>query len=309
MNDLVNEFVKGRKTFFILPDNALISQTFMEEYLSKDYECYFINNDLNVPIKTKVEVILSLFEDAILFFNIDYHIENLEWHKYIAEIKNKYPKVCIGVVFSKRKVPLEKTLLEKEYIFQLGIQGGCIQLEYQKNTNFVLIEKVLYANQAMGRRKNVRAVCMNNSSFNLDDGHGNVKTFWLNDVSVSHFSFTIPNDQPQLELKEYEKISNLSFTVKGMRFTSDAVLYMKRQTSSGLLYVFAFIDREGKVGLDAMRRRMMIQKMYGMLNDACTNLLEKNYEIKLEEESKKAKEELKDILNTPAATDLPEIPE
>lgn len=300
MDNLVEEFTKGRKTFFITPDKDLISPTFMEEYLSKDYECYFIQHDLNKTIQEKVEAIVSLFSDCILFFNLDFHIEGVDWHEIIEDTKRRYPQVCIGVVYAKRKIPIEKTLLEQEYIFRLGLPGGCIQLEYQKNTNFILIEKVLYANQAMGRRKNVRVVCLNNSSFNLDDGHGNVTTYWLNDVSLSHFSFTIANDEPQLTLKEYEKVQNLSFVIKGMRFTSDAILFMKRQTSSGTLYVFAFVDREGKVGLDDMRRKLMVSKMYEMLSEACGTLLKKYF---VEQENKKPV-----IKPRPISADLPEVP-
>lgn len=300
MDNLVEEFTKGRKTFFITPDKDLISQSFMEEYLSKDYECYFIQHDLNQTIQEKIEAIVSLFKDCILFFNLDFHIEGVDWHEIIEDTKTRFPEVCIGVVYAKRKVQFEKTLLEQEYIFRMGLPGGCIQLEYQKNTNFILIEKVLYANQAMGRRKNVRAVCMNNSSFNMDDGHGNVTTYWLNDVSVSHFSFTIAEDEPQLQLKEYEKVQNLSFVIKGMRFISDAILYMKRQTSSGILYVFAFIDRDGKVGLDPMRRKIMVSKMYEMLSEACASLLKKYF---VEQSTKKPKTK-----TLPASEDLPEVP-
>lgn len=308
MSDLLSEFVKGRKTFFITPDSALFSQTFMEEYLSRDYECYFITNDINVPIQTKVKVILSLFQDPIIFFNVDYNIEGFDWHSFIAEIQASYPSARIGIMYAKRKLPMDKTLIEKEYNLKLGIQAGCIQLDYQKNNNFVIMEKVLFANQANGRRKNVRVVCLNNSSFNLDDGHGHVTTYWLNDISISHFSFTIPEDQPQLDLKEYEKVENLSFVVKGMRFTSDATLFMKRQTASGILYVFAFIDREGKVGLDDMRKKLMLQKMYGMLNDACSTILERTYEKIAEAEMQKAKEAKKNALKK-KDIDLPEIPE
>ena len=300
MDNLVKEFTKGRKTFFITPDKDLISPAFMEEYLSKDYECYFIQHDLNNTIQEKVEAIATLFSDCILFFNIDYHIEGVDWHELIENTKKRFSNVCIGVVYAKRKIPIEKTLLEQEYIFRMGLSSGCIQLEYQKNTNFILIEKVLYANQAMGRRKNVRVVCLNNSSFNLDDGHGNVTTYWLNDVSLSHFSFTIATDEPQLTLKEYEKVQNLSFVIKGMRFTSDAILFMKRQTSSGTLYVFAFVDREGKVGLDDMRRKLMVSKMYEMLSEACVSLLKKYF---VEQENKKPI-----IKHRPASEDLPEVP-
>lgn len=57
--DSTNEIVKGRKTFFIAPDELLLSSDFLEEYLAKDYECYFIKNDLNNTITTKVYTIVT----------------------------------------------------------------------------------------------------------------------------------------------------------------------------------------------------------------------------------------------------------
>ena len=49
MADLVNEIPKGKESFFITSDGSVIS-----EYLYKDYECYFINNDNSQSIQNKI---------------------------------------------------------------------------------------------------------------------------------------------------------------------------------------------------------------------------------------------------------------
>lgn len=279
MGQIVSEIVKSRKTFFIAPDKDLISEYFLEDYLAKDYECYFIENDMYQSMETKIQVILSIFPDAILFFNIDFHIDGIEWFSFIQKISNEHPRVCLGVLYAKRKTLAEKAAIEHKYLYNIGLAGGCIQLEYQKNINFVLIERVLYANQAMGRRKNVRAVCTKNCQFSFMNSHQENVTYPLNDISVSHFSITLsPVQAETLRVKEYEKIQNLCFVIKGMRFVSDAILYMKRETAEGILFVFAFVSDNGKIGLDSFKKKQIVQKMHEIMTENCTSLIESNCE-------------------------------
>lgn len=286
--DSTNEIVKGRKTFFIAPDEILLSPDFLEEYLAKDYECYFIKNDLNNSITTKVDTILSLFSDAIIFFNIDHHIENegTDWPHFIAKLSKTFPNACIGIMYEKRKTLAEKNMIEKFYLYDLCIKGGCVQLEFQKYRNFVLIEKVLYANQAMGRRKTVRAICHNNNCFiNYEDKDGKVLYLPLNDISLSHFSVTI-EDNAETPIQNTEKLTNLSFIIKGMRFIANAILFTKRKLEGATLYVFAFFNNGGKLGLDNALNKLLIQKMYEILYDNCSSLLltsYKNYQPRKEQ--------------------------
>ena len=279
MEALRNEIVQGRKVFFILPDKSLIAPNFMEEYLNQAYECYIIDNDINIPIQKKIGAVLDVFKDSILFFNTDYNLKGLSWHKIIENVKNKYPTVTIGVIFAKRNSPAEKAAIENEYIRGLGIIGGCIELDYQKKNNYFLIEKFLFANQARGRRTQVRALCQRNCSFNLDDKRGNVVTYWLNDLSLSHFSFTVPEDDKKFNIKDYERVSSLSFVIKGIRFTSDAVLFLKRETPTGILYVFAFVLPNGQLGLDPNLKNRIQPKIYELLCDTCFDLLKKTYDF------------------------------
>ncbi len=277
--DSTNEIVKGRKTFFIAPDEILLSPDFLEEYLAKDYECYFIKNDLNNSITTKVETILSLFSDSIIFLNIDHHIENegTDWPHFIAKLSKDFPNACIGIMYEKRKTLAEKNVIEKFYLYDLCIKGGCVQLEFQKYRNFVLIEKVLYANQAMGRRKTVRAICHNNNCYiNYEDKDGKVLYLPLNDISLSHFSLTI-DDDVESPLQDTEKLLNLSFIIKGMRFIANAILFTKRKVEGATLYVFAFFNNGGKIGLDNALNKLLIQKMYEILYDNCSTLLLTSY--------------------------------
>lgn len=272
-NNLVEEIIKGRKTFFIAPDKTLFPQTYLEDYLIHGYECYFIDTDIFLPIEVKIDIILSVFKDSILFFNIDASIQGTSWPHLIKGMQEKYPNALFGVLYAKRQSLSERQALERQYLYSIGIQCGCIQLEYQKKNNFQLIEQVLYANQAMGRRKNVRAVCSNNCSFQFTAENQGVIHNRITDISISHFSVILP--EGQLNLADYEKVPDIAFTIHGLRFRSDAVLYMTRPVESGILFVFAFQTKAGQSGLDPVNKQLLIPKIYEIMVENCTDLLNK----------------------------------
>ncbi|MEE1166254.1 MAG: hypothetical protein UHP28_03775 [Treponema sp.] len=273
MGNIVDEIIKGRKVFFIAPDHSLLPENYLEEYLTLGYECYFIDNDIFLPMETKVEIILSIFKDSILFFNIDAPISTIKWPSFILNLQMKYPEAIFGVLYNKRQSVTERQGIERQFLYTIGIKGGCIQLEYQKKNNFGLIEKTLYANQAMGRRKNVRAVCSSGCTFQLYNDKKDIITGKLNDISISHFSFTL--DPNALSLAEYEKVPDIAFSVRGLHFRSDAVLYMMRETDLGTLFVFAFTTGAGQSGLESASRQLLIPKLYEIMSSNCNELLSK----------------------------------
>jgi len=271
MHSLVQEIIKGRKTFFIAPDRTLFPQSYLEEYLTLGYECYFIDTDIFLPMKEKVDIILSVFKDSILFFNIDAPIQGASWIEIIHDMQVKYPSALFGVLYAKRHSQAERQSLEHQYLYTMGIQCGCIQLEYQKRENFQIIEQVLYANQAMGRRKYVRALCSSSCLFSFTlDKQGTIQDK-LTDISISHFSFVVPDGR--LQLADYEKVSDIVFTIHGLRFRSDAVLYMTRPVENGILFVFAFQSKSGQSGLDPVNKQLITPKLYELMIDNCMDLL------------------------------------
>ena len=83
MDDTISFALEGRKTFFIATEQSLLPESYLEDYLTRGYETYIISDDRNCPLVKKVESIISIFEDSILFFYIDAEIERLKgaWAK------------------------------------------------------------------------------------------------------------------------------------------------------------------------------------------------------------------------------------
>ena len=271
MDDTIRFALEGRKTFFIATEQSLLPESYLEDYLTRGYETYIISDDRNCPLVKKVESIISIFEDSILFFYIDAEIEGLNWKNYIKQLQERYgERVLIGVLYSKRHNEEDRRRIEKYYLFDVGIQGGCISLEYQKAKNFALIDKVMFANQASGRRKNVRAICDNNSKVTFV--YNNVEyTATLADISLTHFSCSIPGES---YIPLYEKITNVFVDINGLHFKSDSILLLQRVSNNTMLYVFIFSKHDGSQGLDEDLRRRLSEKIYQMVTDKVKMILQ-----------------------------------
>ncbi|MCQ2583751.1 MAG: hypothetical protein MJ160_07575 [Treponema sp.] len=269
----VKDFAMGRKTFFITPDLSLFPETYLEDYFSFGYECYFVENSKIIPLKEKIEIMIQIFHDIILIFNIDYNVEGINWAEYISELQKKYgDRVAIGVTFVKRADKDAKRKLEKMYLFDIGITCGCIQLEYQKSSNFIIIQKMLNANQAQGRRKNIRALCTKAYTFSFTY-KGVLYNGTLQDISLSHFSFIFQSGK--LPIKDYEKIDEVTLHLKGLFIKSGAVLMMERASGENILFVFAFVTENGMNGLNDRYRQLIIPNMYQLMSSNCKNLMDK----------------------------------
>ena len=264
----------GRKTFFIQPDTSLLPENFCEEYLVDGFEAYFVGKLPNFSLENYIDYLYESFNDLIFFFNIDSPPPNGEtWSQFIRRINAKYEgKVLIGVLYTKRQNKEEKPVIEKVYLFDIGIMCGCIQLEYQKKNNFGIIEKVLYANQAMGRRKQVRALCNKNCTFDFVFNKNSYKG-QLQDISLSHFSFILPHGM--LNMPMYEKIDGIQMTVKGAHIRTSAVLFLSRPVNNGAddLFVFMFVHTNGNQGLEEVAKQTILPKLYEMLYENCMTLL------------------------------------
>ena len=290
----VNEIVTGRKTFFILPDTSLMPESYLEDYFALGYECYFIPFDKRYKMERKVKVITSLFKDLIMFFNIDYNLPNFDWDDYIYEyIHENNNADSVGVMYAKRQSKAEKALIERKYLYEMGIRCGCVQLEYQKNQNFELIGKILYANQAQGRRKTIRALCSSACTYTYTYGpYKDSITGTLQDISLSHFTVLVSGTG--LEIKLYEKIPDIHFNIRGFLFRSDAVLVMERPVNGDMLYVFAFVNSTGQNGLESRTKGLLVPALYKLLSVNCNAILDQMYQKASEQEDVKELPEVDD---------------
>lgn len=271
------EIVTGRKCFFILPDPSLMPVSFLEDFFALGFECYYIGNDGRVPVQKKIESILSLFKDIIIFVNIDYELPDFSWTHYLRELlEKKATREQLGIVFLKRQSAVEIETIGRQFFKELGLKRGYIQLEYQKKNNLELIARALYNNQAQGRRKAIRVLCSSACTYKFfyekDPYSGS-----LQDISLSHFSI-LSEDGP-LPVKLYEKLTDIHFNIRGSFFHSDAILVMERPVGEKMLYVFAFVTSAGTNGLDERTRSALVPVLHNSVSSNCLALLDKYYRM------------------------------
>ena len=253
-------------------------ESYLEDYFALGYECYYVAYDKRINMEKRVRVITSLFKDLIIFFNIDYNLPNFDWEDFITDyIEANNNAASVGIMYTKRQTKDEKNRLERKFLYEMGIRCGCVQLEYQKAQNFELIGKILYANQAQGRRKTIRALCTSACTYTYTYGpYKDSITGTLQDISLSHFTVLVSGTG--LEIKLYEKIADIHFNIRGFLFRSDAVLVMERPVNGDMLYVFAFVSPSGSNGLDERTRGLLIPALYKLLSVNCNSVLDQMYE-------------------------------
>lgn len=271
MENSISHVLEGRKTFFVAIEPSLLPESYLEDYLARGYETYVILDDRNCPLEKKIASIISIFQDSILFFYIDAEVPNITWKRYIKYLQERYGEtILIGVLYSKRHNEDERKQLEKYYLFDVGIQGGCISLEFQKAKNFSLIDRVMFANQASGRRKNVRALCDPNSRVSFFYNHQEYNCT-LNDISLSHFSCSIYGES---YIPLYEKIKNAFVDLNGLHFKTDAILLVQRLVNDRTLFVFIFSRPDGSQGLDGDLKYRLSEKIYQLVTSKVKMILQ-----------------------------------
>ena len=289
--DLNDSTIVGRKTFFVAPDLTLLPETYMEEYMTHGYEAYIVNDDRYCPMDRKVEQIISMFPRSIFFFYVDAKIEGIEWQKFIYRMQREHgDNALFGVLYAKSRSDEERKKMEKFYLFDVGIQCGCIGLEFQQKKNFPLIDSVMKANQAQGRRKAIRAICSGASevSFAKDGKYFRGK---ICDISLNHFSCMFDDG----ELPLYTKIQGMMLVIDGVHIQTNGMLLIQRELGEeGRLNVFVFNKNDGSLGLDGDNFIKVSGKIYQIISTRTETMLQRMFVTAGKElEESKAAEKLK----------------
>jgi hypothetical protein len=272
MNKLTDEMTRGVKTFFVTPDSSLVSEDFLEDFFMNGYETYFLDDDQNCKLEWKIDALFETFDQIILFFNLNRKVQGIpRWSEFIAKLQTKYKeRALIGVTYLKTS-PEEAAKLQRLYLFDIGIVCGCIQLEYNRNKNYQILNTVLMVNQANGLRKNLRAICGNNCKLDMVIDEKNVRGT-LRDVSISHFSCVFNPGMNQLS--QWAKVDDIMMNLHGIIIKTSAVLCLQRKLGNEMINVFVFRNSEGKDGLDPILRakvnKYVFTEIYEIIQDYLT---------------------------------------
>jgi hypothetical protein len=160
----------GKKVFLLYP-HSVIQEDMLDELIMAGYETYTVFDE-----KRAVKLLLK-FPDSIMFINIDEGLPEKEWEAYIRAILTS-PKIknCRLGIMSYNQ---DRKLMQK-YLMDIAVPCGYIQLKIGLQESTRIILNALEANEARGRRQNIRADCENDigSTLNykgeIDTYHGNI---------------------------------------------------------------------------------------------------------------------------------------
>jgi hypothetical protein len=251
----------GIKTFFVYPDvTAMPKDECLPAFFLNGFETYYILEDQFLDLETQIAVLASQFKEMLLFFNINKKITGLRWEATAARATVKYgSQLRIGVLH-KEEDPAAKLALEKAYLFEIGVQCGCVQLGNGKIQNRKKLLGVLLANEANGRRKALRMICVN-AKFNFSNEAKRFEGRIL-DVSISHFTGVFSGKDPGLSM--FSKMQDIQMFMPGGVCNVSAVICGKRAIENGAVaYVFVFCKKsEDNYGLDERELRIVSGAIY-----------------------------------------------
>ena len=270
------EFCSGKKTFFVVPEVSLFPEEYTKSFFLKGFESYFLDDDPYCSLELKIHVLFSLFSEVILFFNIERNVHGIEWSSFIRTLQNQYgSRATIGVMYRKKNNIDEMRKIERLYLYDIGIVGGCIPVEYQKTKNLYLFLNVLIANQANGQRNHLRAVCGSSYKMNFSKlGHS--YQCEIRDISISHFSCVFLGNVPEIPL--HEKISDIQMNLRGILIKVDGVCCLKRAVDEEVIHVFVFRTVEDHEGLNSENLLRVNDVIFNSFYTAMSELLKTEFD-------------------------------
>jgi hypothetical protein len=144
-----NEFL-GKKIFFLYPQ-SVIQDSVLDILIMSGFEVYTLHDH------ERARRILAHFLGSIMFINIDQGLPEKEWESYIRDIQ-KDPEIKesrLGIL----SYNTDQNLMQK-YLMDLSVPCGYVQLKLGIQTSTEILLAALQANEARGRRKCIRAFCI-----------------------------------------------------------------------------------------------------------------------------------------------------
>lgn len=224
-----NDF-EAKKVFFLYP-HSVIQQELVKELVSNEFEVYLVTDH------QKLRILISEYEQPIVFVNIDEHMGQDEWQDYIEELMNADDNTAqIGIVTYN-----EDPDLAQHYLMELMIPCGFIKLKIGLEQSKEIILKTLEANEAKGRRKYLRMDCWEykNTEFNVNI-QGRLCTGKIKDISSVGMAFVFDDD---MSLPKNTMISDIQLKLKGKIARVSGPMIGARVTPEGIVMVLIFDKR------------------------------------------------------------------
>jgi len=217
----------GKKIFILYP-HSVIEEKMLDTLIMNGFETYTLRD------YKKAFRALQKFPDSIMLINIDEKLPEKDWETYINRMqKDAKTKNCrIGVLSYNYDHELEK-----KYDEEINVPCGYIHLKLSLRESTEIIINALDANDARGRRRNIRAFCESGIlamlNFQVDNKVFRGKIL---DISVAGLAVRI---EGLPELAPHIRIPDVQLKLHSSLFTTDLILVGKRNDDTSV-YIMLF---------------------------------------------------------------------
>jgi len=219
--------VLGRKVFFLYPPTVLEQIAMI--LIANEFDVYLVRDH------RKLKAFLMTDPEALLFINIDEALSEPEWERYIDNLLSdeRTKAVRIGIVTYN-----DSPELSRKYLMEHELPCGFVVLKIGPSKSAEILVKTLDANEAKGRRKCLRATCVNEKGECLIDTDAGVVRAMLRDLSSMGMSIRFPGGIP---FAIGTKFKDFQLSVKGVRLRLTGVIIAKREDpTEGMIHVVVF---------------------------------------------------------------------
>ena len=238
-----DDLVPVTRTFFLLPDPTLINDIFLEVAFLRGFECYPIPGLIGADHQEIVEAITRTFHSSVLFFFIEKDESIDHFSKLVEGFQNRYGNsVRLGVFYQKRTSEQEDQDLQTSFLYDIGIEAGCVSLTNSALSNHERILNVLAANEVEGRRSVIRMPTQAHIRIELVLKDSIVETTLL-DLSVTHFTIELESLAPNWKIGT--KLTNIRFHFGELMILARGLITLKRIVKGKVVFVIRFHSAEG----------------------------------------------------------------
>ncbi|MGO8692032.1 MAG: PilZ domain-containing protein [Rectinemataceae bacterium] len=231
----------GKKVFFLYPPPVLTE--IVEELARREFEVYLVRDH------ERLLRVLADDPDALVFINLDDGLDEPGWVSYIRKLRSESATkdVRVGVLTLNDRSPE----VRGTYLMDLQVSCGFVVLKLGAAKTTEILVKTLEANEARGRRKFVRAVCLPGWGQCALGHEGSQLRAEIADLSSAGMAIKFEGD---INLRVGTMLRDMTITVKGTRITLSGFVAALRTEGSGAQTHVVMFD---PASLDESRRERL----------------------------------------------------
>jgi hypothetical protein len=168
--------------------------------------------------------LLAHFLGSILFINIDQGLQEKEWESYIRNIQEDpvAKESRLGIL----SYNTDQKLMEK-YLMDLSVPCGYIQLKLGIQTSTEILLTALQANEAKGRRKCIRAFCVDDEYATMNY-KGPDRMYYGKLLDISSAGVAVRFDRP-VTMPANTLLRGIQLKLRSVLIMTDGLLLGARQ--------------------------------------------------------------------------------